>query len=108
MLHDGLGVKIRVQMKGADVINKLSRTFTVLGDPTRVRIIFALSISELCVSEISAALNMTHSAVSHQMRALRDLNLVKCRKAGRRVYYLLNDKHIENLFEEGLRHVTEK
>ena len=91
-----------------EVVDKLSRTFDVLGDPTRVRIISALSKNELCVAEIALLLDMTHSAISHQMRALRDLDLVRSRKEGRNVYYRLNDDHIENLFKEGLKHVMEK
>ena len=99
---------IRKKMGSREVIDKLSRTFSVLGDPNRVRIIFALSKAELCVEELALLLEMTHSAVSHQLRALKDLDLVKCRKEGRRVYYRLNDDHIENLFNEGLIHVLER
>jgi len=100
--------KIRKKMDSQEVVNKLSRTFSVLGDPTRTRVIFALSKEELCVVELSLLLGMSHSAISHQLRALKDLDLVKCRKDGRKAYYMLNDKHIENLFKEGLKHVLEK
>jgi len=100
--------KIQKDMKSQEVVNKLSRTFSVLGDPTRTRLIFALSKAELCVVELSALLGMSHSAISHQMRALKDLDLVRCRKQGRKSYYSLNDEHIEVLFKEGLKHVLEK
>ena len=100
--------KIQAEMKSQEVVDKLSRTFSVLGDPTRTRIIFALSRAELCVVELSALLGMSHSAISHQMRALKDLDLVRCRKEGRKAYYSLNDEHIEILFREGLKHVLEK
>jgi len=99
---------IKEAMSSAEVIDKLSRTFSVLGDSTRTRIIFALSKNELCVAELSLLLGMSHSAISHQLRALKDLDLVHCRREGRRAYYSLTDIHIENLFKEGLRHVLEK
>jgi len=100
--------ELKKKMRSPEVVDKLSRTFSVLGDPTRTRIIFALSKAELCVAELSVLLEMSHSAISHQMRALKDLDLVKCRRAGRKAYYQLNDEHIENLFREGLKHVLEK
>jgi len=100
--------EIRKTMKRQEVVDKLSRTFSVLGDPTRARIIFALSKAELCVAELSLLLKMSHSAISHQMRPLKDLDLVECRKDGKKAYYSLSDEHIENLFQEGLKHVLEK
>jgi len=103
-----LVAKIKEKMRSAEEIEKLSRTFSVLGDSTRTRIIFALSGNELCVAELSMLLGMSHSAISHQLRALKDLDLVHCRRDGRRSYYSLSDVHIENLFKEGLRHVLEK
>jgi len=99
---------IRKDMRSEEVVDKLSRTFGVLGDPTRTRIIFALAKNELCVKELSALLEMSQSAISHQMRALKDLDLVRCRREGRKAYYSLIDEHIENLFKEGLKHVLEK
>ena len=99
---------IEKNMKDPEVIDKLSRTFSVLGDSTRTRIIFALSEAELCVAELSVILGMSHSAISHQLRALKDLDLVRCRKDGRKAFYSLIDEHIENLFKEGLKHVLEK
>ena len=83
----------------------LSRTFQALADPTRVRIISALSHTELCVYDLAALLDITHSAVSHQLRILRDLRLVRSRKQGRLVYYALDDEHIHDLFHRGLEHV---
>ena len=100
--------RIRAEMESREVVDKLSRTFSVLGDPTRTRIIFALSRAELCVVELSELLGMSHSAISHQMRALKDLDLVRCRKEGRKAFYSLKDEHIEVLFKEGLDHVLEK
>lgn len=91
-----------------DIILKLAETFKVLGDPTRIKIINALSNVELCVCDISEHLEMSSSAVSHQLRVLRNLNLVKYRKEGRTVYYSLDDDHILQLFSQGLDHVLEK
>jgi DNA-binding transcriptional ArsR family regulator len=83
----------------------LAETFKVLGDETRVRILFALSQQELCVQEIAERLQMTQSAVSHQLRRLRDKNLVRYRKKGKMVYYTFDDVHIGRLFRQGLDHV---
>lgn len=108
MIRKKLVDDIGKNMESAEVIDKLSRTFSVFGDPTRTRIVFALSKAELCVAELSRLLGMSHSAISHQMRALKDLDLVNCRKEGRLSYYKLNDEHIENLFREGLEHVLDR
>ena len=90
------------------IIDKMSRTFSILGDTTRLRMIFELSKGRLCVADLSGKLGLSHSAVSHQLRPLKDLDLVKYEKSGRNVYYQLNDQHIENLFQEGLLHVLDK
>ena len=108
MIREKLVKDIKKSMESEEVIDKLSRTFGVFSDPTRTRIVFALSKAELCVVELSKALGMSHSAISHQMRALKDLDLVRVRKEGKKAYYKLNDEHIENLFKEGLEHVLEK
>jgi DNA-binding transcriptional ArsR family regulator len=83
---------------------RLAETFKALSDPTRVRIISALSHTELCVCDLAATLGMSQSATSHQLRTLRQLRLVKNRKEGRQVYYSLDDEHIYSLFEQGLDH----
>jgi DNA-binding transcriptional ArsR family regulator len=90
-----------------EIILKLAETFKVLGDPTRIKIINALSNVELCVCDVSEHLEMSSSAVSHQLRVLRNLNLVKYRKEGRSVYYSLDDDHILQLFSQCLEHVLE-
>jgi ArsR family transcriptional regulator len=83
----------------------LARTFQALADPTRVRLVSALARTELCVYDLARLLDMTQSAVSHQLRILRDLRLVKSRRAGRLVYYALDDAHIRDLFDRGLEHI---
>lgn len=83
----------------------LARTFQALADPTRVRIISALAHVELCVCDLAAALGLSQSAVSHQLRSLRDLRLVKSRREGREIFYALDDEHIRELFNLGLKHI---
>jgi len=89
----------------AGTATRLAKTFRALSDPTRVRIISALIECELCVHELAAALEMTQSAVSHQLSTLREMRLVKFRKEGRHVFYTLDDEHIYALFRQGLDHV---
>ena len=90
------------------LVTALAETFKVLGDTTRVRILDALSRSELCVCDIATLLGLSESAVSHQLRLLRGMRLVRPRRAGRMVYYSLDDQHIVGLFEQGLEHVEER
>jgi len=85
----------------------LADTFRLLGDPTRVRILDAVSRRELCVRDIAGLLGASESAVSHQLRLLRSVRLVRPRRAGRQVFYTLDDDHIVTLFAEGLEHVQE-
>lgn len=88
-------------------VGSLAETFKTLGDPTRLRIVAALAGQELCVCDIAAVLGASQSAVSHSLRALRQLRLVRYRKSGKIAYYSLDDDHISILLREGLRHVTE-
>ena len=84
---------------------RVAQLFKALSDPSRVRIISALAHTELCVHDLAATLGMSQSAVSHQLRSLREMHLVRYRKQGRRVYYQLDDEHISELFRGGLEHV---
>lgn len=99
--------RIRKKLKTDETFLRLSETFKVLGDSTRIRILYALSLEELCVCDISTLLEISQSATSHQLRILRNMRLVKYRKEGRTVFYSLDDDHIINLFREGLAHVEE-
>jgi ArsR family transcriptional regulator, lead/cadmium/zinc/bismuth-responsive transcriptional repressor len=85
----------------------LAATFAVLGDPTRVRLLDALAQRELCVCELAELVGSTESAVSHQLRLLRSLRLVRSRRAGRQVYYALDDDHIRALLTQGRTHIEE-
>lgn len=99
--------RARARMRDERTIVNLAETFKVLADPTRVRILHAISDEELCVCDISAVANVTQSAISHQLRVLRAARLVKSRKDGKMVYYSLDDEHVRTLFEEGIRHLEE-
>lgn len=99
--------RLRAALIGSDAVSALAETFRVLGDPTRVRMLDALSHGELCVCDIATLLGLSESAVSHQLRLLRSLRLVRARREGRMVYYALDDRHIVTLFRQGLSHVEE-
>ncbi len=96
---------VRKSMKGERAFNEIAETFKLLGDPTRTKILFALSREELCVCDLANLLGLSASAVSHQLRLLRSVKVVKFRKEGKMVYYSLDDSHILNLFTECLKHV---
>jgi ArsR family transcriptional regulator, lead/cadmium/zinc/bismuth-responsive transcriptional repressor len=85
----------------------LAETFSVLGDPTRTRILHALSVDELCVSDLAGLIGLSASAVSHQLRLLRDRRLVAVRREGKHTFYRLQDEHIRTLVDMGLSHVAE-
>lgn len=99
---------LRARVLGNASVTALAETFKVLGDMTRVRILDALSRSELCVCDIARLLGLSESAVSHQLRLLRGMRLVRPRRDGRMVFYRLDDQHIVRLFEQGLEHVEER
>jgi ArsR family transcriptional regulator, lead/cadmium/zinc/bismuth-responsive transcriptional repressor len=85
----------------------LAATFSVLGDPTRVRLLDALAQQEMCVCELAEIVDSSESAVSHQLRLLRSLRLVRSRRSGRLVFYRLDDEHIRRLLDQGRRHIEE-
>ena len=94
-------------MKTDAAFRLLADTFKALGDSTRIRIAFALSREELCVCDLANLLGVSQSVVSHSLRVLREMQLVKFRKEGKVAYYTLDDEHIEHLLDEGFRHVEE-
>ena len=98
---------LRSALVPADAVQGLADTFSALGDPTRVRILDALSHGELCVCDLAAVLRLSQSAVSHQLRLLRGLRLVRPRRDGRVVFYSLDDQHIMSIFNQTLQHVQE-
>ena len=99
--------QVRKAMKSPEAVAALAETFEILGDPTRVRIAFSLAREELCVCDLANLLGVSQSAVSHSLRALRQMRLVKFRKEGKIAYYTLDDEHIAHLLDEGFRHVED-
>ena len=97
---------VRKVMQTDGVVKRLAQTFKVLGDPTRTKILYALTQDELCVCDLACLLGKTQSAVSHQLRILRNLDFVRYRKEGKIAYYSLNNLRIRNLFTEGLKHAN--
>lgn len=88
-------------------IYNLAELFKVFGDSTRIRILLVLYKGELSVNEIANELNMTQSAISHQLKNLKSFSLIKNRKAGKEVYYSLDDNHVHNIIKQGLEHINE-
>ena len=105
--HPGTIASVSDLLIGEAEVVSLAETFRALGDSTRVRLLDALSKAELCVCDLAALLGLSESAVSHQLRLLRGLRLVRPRRQGRLVFYALDDDHIMDLFRQGLAHVEE-
>lgn len=105
--HEGAVEMVRGAMPSDDALYDVSELFKVFGDSTRTSILAALMQSELCVCDICTLLNMTKSAISHQLRVLRQSKLVKGRKSGKEVYYSLADDHIVSIMNMALEHVEE-
>ena len=99
---------IKGQLLADQTAGALAETFKALGDMTRVRMLDALSHAELCVGELAGLIGISESAVSHQLRLLRSMRLVRSRRAGQQIYYALDDHHIVGLFAQGLEHVRER
>lgn len=105
-LHDEARVEeARQSLVASSTAGQLAQVFRALADPTRVRIVSALAQSELCVGDLAAVLRMSISAVSHQLRLLRELRVVCKRRDGKHIYYALDDEHVGDLFARGLEHV---
>lgn len=106
--HDQIVCLAKAEMLLDEDARQIAETFKILGDPTRVKILNALSRRELCVCDISAIVAMGQSAVSHQLRLLRGARLVKYRKEGKMVWYSLDDNHISLLLAQGIEHIHHK
>ncbi|MBN1811628.1 MAG: helix-turn-helix transcriptional regulator [Anaerolineae bacterium] len=105
-LHDGARAEeARQALVAPSTAGRLAQVFRALADPTRVRIVSALARAELCVGDLAAVLGMSISAVSHQLRLLRELRVVRKRRDGKHIYYALDDEHVGDLFALGLEHV---
>ena len=108
VIHQDIVDKVKEDMPIEENLYDLAELFKVFGDTTRIKILYALSSSEMCVCDIAFLLNMTQSAISHQLRVLKQAKLVKYRKDGKIVFYSLDDEHVKTVFDQGLLHVTEK
>jgi len=106
-IHKEVVDSVRAQMLDRQMVTDAAEIFKVLGDPTRMRLLYALAQRELCVCDLSAVLGMTQSAISHQLRVLRSARLVRYRKAGKIVYYSLADAHVIQLIDGGVDHARE-
>jgi ArsR family transcriptional regulator len=107
VLHADVVERVREKMPEEGLLYDLADFFKVLGDSTRTRIMWALDENEMCVCDLAVLLNMTKSAISHQLRSLRQANLVKSRRKGKEVFYSLADDHVKEIFEKGLEHIRE-
>ncbi|MDD7281523.1 MAG: metalloregulator ArsR/SmtB family transcription factor [Erysipelotrichaceae bacterium] len=106
-VHKNLIDMVNQKLPDVDVLYDLADLFKVFGDSTRIRILLVLFESEVCVCDIAETLNMTQSAISHQLKILKQNKLVKARRDGKTVYYSLADNHVYNIIGQGLDHVME-
>ena len=105
--HSELLKKIKKDMPADELLQDLGDLFKIFGDTTRIKIMYALYEGEMCVCAISELLNMTQSAISHQLKTLKDANLVSARREGKEMYYSLSDEHVKSIIAEGYEHITE-
>lgn len=108
VIHENVVEDVKSKMLDNEFITEISTFFKILGDNTRVKILFALDHNEICVCDIANVLNMTKSSISHQLSYLKDLNIVKSRKSSKEVYYSLDDEHVKEVFEVVISHIEHK
>lgn len=107
VIHGDVVSLVRERLTEEGTLYDLADFFKVLGDSTRVKIMSALDVHEMCVCDLAVLLNMTKSAISHQLRSLKQANLVRFRREGKVVYYALSDDHVRDILEKGLEHIRE-
>ena len=107
MLQSEAAEKVINEQPDEDVLFDLAELFKIFGDSNRIRILYALSGTELCVSDLARILTLSTSAVSHQLRILKASKLVKCRREGKIIFYMLDDEHVRDIINLGLEHVIE-
>jgi ArsR family transcriptional regulator len=107
MIHEDVVGRVRAQMPEKNDFYALSGLYKMFADNTRVKILWALSVESMCVCDLAVLLDMTKSAISHQLKFLRISNLVKYEKQGKVVYYSLADSHVHDIFEKGFEHIKE-
>ena len=106
-VHEDVVEEVRAAMPSEDTLYELTELFRILGDSTRIRILYVLFASEMCVCDLAALLGMTQSAISHQLRALKNARLVKSRREGKTVFYSLADGHVRTIIDQGVEHICE-
>lgn len=107
VVHSGAVERVKAAMPDEDMLYDAAELFKVFGDSTRTRILSALFIKELCVCDIAEILGMTKSAVSHQLRTLRQTKIVKARRSGKEIFYSLDDDHISRIYKTAMEHLRE-
>ena len=105
--HPNLVEEVRQQLPPDEILYDLAELFRIFGDSTRIRILYVLFEAEMCVCDIATLLGMTQSAISHQLRALKNARLVKARREGKTVFYSLADDHVKTIINQGLDHILE-
>lgn len=106
--HEDLVAKVKKDMPSDETLAELGNLFKTFGDITRIRILYSLFESELCVCAIAEILGMNQSAISHQLKVLKDANLVSNRREGKTIYYFLSDDHVKTMIGQGFEHITEE
>lgn len=106
-LHEDIIHNVNEKMPEDEILYDLAELFKIFGDSTRIKILYALFESEMCVCDIANLLNMTQSAISHQLRSLKQAKLVKYRREGKTVFYSLADGHVHTIINQGMEHVSE-
>ncbi len=108
VIHQDVVDKIIKEMLIDDLFYKISDFYKILGDTTRMKILYALDKNEMCVCDIANVLSMSKSSISHQLGTLRRSGIVRCRKVGKEVYYMLDDEHVKKVIEIGIEHIEHK
>ncbi len=106
-VHEDTIKEVQEEILNEPLNDKISRFFKAISDPTRMKILYALKRHELCVCDISVILDMTQSAISHQLKTLRDVDLVRTRRDGKTIFYRLADDHVHLIFDQAIKHLKE-
>lgn len=106
-IHDDAVKKVNEEMPAEEILYDLAELFKVFGDSTRIKILYVLFESEMCVCDIAQVLNMSSSAISHQLRVLKQSQLVKFRREGKAIFYSLADDHVRTILDQGIEHICE-
>lgn len=107
-VHEHIVDKVKQQMPSEETLYDLAELYKVFGDSTRMKILFCLFESEMCVCDIAQLLSMTPSAISHQLKILKNAKLIRFRKEGKSVFYSLADRHVETIINNGMEHICEE